>query len=127
MQQPMFARRGRGVARASVLGVLLALTALLVAMPRSRADGSHVVPTRAVREQAVAPQFTNVRELIRRYGAIHRAKAPSRPIPLGTLVPLSARSSPAPSIFRSYGPNGPGPKDPAPNVVKSFDTLPDEP
>jgi fibronectin type 3 domain-containing protein len=120
-----FARRiSRGVVRVGVPAALLAVTALLVGLPAPRADSTRIHHVRAEREATVAPTFTNVRELIRRTGAIHYPKHPPRwQIPLGQPDDGPQRPS-IPALFSAVS-RPPRSLAPAPNVVKSFDTFPD--
>src|SRR6266542_3788133 len=110
------ARMPRGFARAGFPAALLALTGLLIGLPAPRADGSHTFTQRATREKLVAPQFTNVRDLIRS-GVVHRPRL-QRPIPLGTWNPpgvnTSAPRAAGPGLFSTFGP---GSQAPGANVI----------
>jgi hypothetical protein len=119
------ARYTRGAARAGVLATLFALIGLLIGLPAPQASGARQIKQRSVREATVAPVFTNVRELIRRTGAIHYPKRPRRPIQSHRFTPFDPTDTPTPSLFAEAF--GPRPNAPGAEVVKSFDTMADTP
>jgi hypothetical protein len=121
------ARYTRGAARAGVLATLFALIGLLIGLPAPKADGPREVRQRAVREPEVAPHFTNVRDLIRRTGAIHEPRRLKHQIPIGRWTPPGQTSSaPAPPSFFAQA-EAPVSQAPSPRVIRSFDTIPDTP